>query len=183
MNKYTCLCVCSTLYSLHLFFICFYNIIAASIRLRPLCLGCGSHTVMFSKETLSFFTSLRGNTAQALTAERWVFSEAQSFIHVHQMSALTLPWPFINTILEIMDGCESRHGDSTWTVLRERADFLMIWYSWKLNEAKQSLTNKFPNSYFHSDETFFHLVSDIICIFTQNTFFPVTCYRSMLMYI
>lgn len=84
-------CVCSTLYSLHLFFICLYNIIAASIRLRLLCLGCGSHTVMFSKETLSFFTSLRGNTAQALTAERWVFSEAQSFIHVHQMSALTLP--------------------------------------------------------------------------------------------
>lgn len=40
---------------------------------------------------------------------------------------LTLPCPFIRTMLEMMDGWVSLHGDSTWAALKERVDFFTIW--------------------------------------------------------
>lgn len=40
--------------------------------------------------------------------------------------ALTFPWPLISTRVEMKDGFASRHGDSTWMVLSERVDFLII---------------------------------------------------------
>jgi len=40
---------------------------------------------------------------------------------------LTLPCPFMRTMLEMMDGWVSLHGDSTWAALKERVDFFTIW--------------------------------------------------------
>lgn len=92
--------------------------------------------------TCNRFNKIRRYYIQHSTTTHTVTKSSSRLTEFHlctfmcQRRALTFPWPFISTILEIMDGCASRHGDSTWTVLRDRAAFLMTWYSWKRDKYK-----------------------------------------------